>query len=158
MFFQWTKQYNLLSNEQKSHSIYLQVISGQIIRLYQERRQQSDCLPLDMGPYLLVQHHVHSVWSDVPGELAQEGEDVLDGGGVGQPSESQAVSHPSRRGRRETVGSMDTKGAGATEMRGAEEYRFNTFRPTQTKDTVTHCSANTPKSPYKQRYNYALLG
>lgn len=29
-------------------------------------------------------------------------------------------------GRRDTAGSIDTKGAGATGIRGAEEYRFNT--------------------------------
>lgn len=29
-------------------------------------------------------------------------------------------------GRRETGGNIDTKGAGATEIRGADEYRFNT--------------------------------
>ena len=37
---------------------------------------------------------------------------------------------------------MDTKGAGATEIRGAEEYRFNTFKSIQTKDMVTHCEPN----------------
>lgn len=29
-------------------------------------------------------------------------------------------------GRRDTEGSMETRGAGATEIRGADEYRFNT--------------------------------
>lgn len=29
-------------------------------------------------------------------------------------------------GRRDTVGNIDTKGAGATAIRGADEYRFNT--------------------------------
>lgn len=29
-------------------------------------------------------------------------------------------------GRRDTVGNTDTKGAGATGIKGADEYRFNT--------------------------------
>lgn len=29
-------------------------------------------------------------------------------------------------GRRDTVGNIDTKGAGATAIKGADEYRFNT--------------------------------
>lgn len=49
--------------------------------------------------YLLVEHHVHPVRSNVSGELAQEGEYVFDGGRVGQPAEPQAVSHTARRGQ-----------------------------------------------------------
>ena len=54
---------------------------------------------------------MHSVWSDVSGELAQEGEDVFDGGGVGQPSESQAVSHTARRGQERHGGQHGHQGS-----------------------------------------------
>ena len=41
--FQWTEQYNLLSYKQ-----HIQIVSGQIICLYQEGRQLSGYLPLDV--------------------------------------------------------------------------------------------------------------
>lgn len=34
---------------------------------------------------------------------------------------------PPGGGRRDTVGSIDTKGAGATGIKGADEYRFKTL-------------------------------
>lgn len=44
----------------------------------------------------------------------------------GSPLSLRQSLKPPGGGRRDTVGSMDTKGAGATAIRGAEEYRFNT--------------------------------
>lgn len=41
---------------------------------------------------------------------------------------------PPGGGRRDTVGSIDTKGAGATGIKGADEYRFKTLN----KHTHTH--------------------
>lgn len=40
----------------------------------------------------MIQHHVNAMRSDVRGKLAQEVQDVLDRGGVGKPSEADAVS------------------------------------------------------------------
>lgn len=49
------------------------------------------------GRYLLIQHHVDAVGPDVSGELPQELQDVLDGGDVGEPPQTDAVPH-ARRG------------------------------------------------------------
>ena len=57
------------------------------------------CVCVCGGLYLLVEHHVDSLRSDVLGELSQEGEDVLDAGGVGQASQTHAVPHPARGGQ-----------------------------------------------------------
>lgn len=44
----------------------------------------------------------------------------------GSPLSLRQSLTPPGGGRRDTEGSIDTKGAGATGIRGADEYRFNT--------------------------------
>ncbi len=44
-------------------------------------------------PYLLVKHHMHSMWLDVSGVFPQENQYVLDGGIVRQTPQSHAVPH-----------------------------------------------------------------
>lgn len=49
--------------------------------------------------YLLVEDHVHAMWSDIMCKLAQEGEDVFYARCVRQPPQPQAVPHTTRRGQ-----------------------------------------------------------
>lgn len=44
----------------------------------------------------------------------------------GSPLSLRQSLTPPGGGRRESVGNTDTKGAGATGIRGADEYRFST--------------------------------
>ena len=111
---------------------------------------------------------MHPVWSDVPGELPQEGEDVLDGGGVGQPSEPQAVSHTTRRGQERNGGQHGDQGSRGHRDEGGrgvpvqhlqahadKRYSYTMRRGTHlrahtNKDTVTHCWAHTRPRANKQ--------
>lgn len=43
--------------------------------------------------HLLVKDHVHPMWFDINGVFSHKLQDVLDGGGVWQTSQPDAVSH-----------------------------------------------------------------
>lgn len=57
--------------------------------------------------HLLVEHHVDAVRLDVNGVFAHELQDVLDGGGVGQPPQPDAV--PAAAGGQEGGGRQNRK-------------------------------------------------
>lgn len=92
--------------------------------------------------YLLVEDHVHTMWSDIMCKLAQEGEDVLYARCVGQPPQPQTVPYTTRRGQEWHCGQHWHQGGRGNRYEGGRRVPIQHLKHKELHIRYLNCSRN----------------